>query len=178
MNNETVREKMKNYPRLKPVWGTSKSKIDAINKNVYLGGDWSVVINVSDDLSFKKEGFDLDIIEAFDKWGLDSILHFPDGHVNERLITQSIMGRKYYDRFGYIYHPSYKSVYCDNEQQDVAKALGCYHYIPIPIFVHEHHIWGYGPADDLLRKTESFYPVDAENFHQRQLKNFPLEWPQ
>jgi hypothetical protein len=180
MNNQDIWNKINAYSKLTAVWGTSKSKIDAINKNVYIGREWDILINVSDDLSFKKECFDLDIISDFEKYGLDTLMHYPDGHVNERLITQAIMGRIYYDRFGYIYHPDFLSVYADNEMHLVGDRLGKRKFIDRKLFVHEHPIWdkAYGEPDALLKHTESFYPQDSATYNRRLLANFPTTWNQ
>ena len=35
----------------------------------------------------------------------DGVLWFNDGHQEKKLNTLCILGKKYYDRFGYIYHP-------------------------------------------------------------------------
>ena len=44
----------------------------------------------------------------------DGILWFFDGWRKD-LNTLCILGRKYYDRFGYIYHPDYNSFWSDAE---------------------------------------------------------------
>jgi hypothetical protein len=53
----------------------------------------------------------------------DGVLWFNDGFQKHNLNTLCILGRKYYQRFGYIYHPAYKSLWCDNEFTVVASLL-------------------------------------------------------
>jgi len=84
-----------------------------------------------------QKGFDNIIREEFYK-NLDQFVHFPDGFTADRLATMSIMGREYYNRFKYIYHPDYISLWCDNEAMEVAKMLGCYTYVDKNIFQHLH----------------------------------------
>jgi hypothetical protein len=69
---------------------------------------------------------------------LDGALWYNDGYRGEALCTLPVMGATYYDRFGYIYHPSYKSLWCDNEYTDVGKALGKLPYIDTCILKHQH----------------------------------------
>jgi len=117
--------------------GTSKNKIDAINRDMDLVDQWwDVLINVSDDQVFIQPNFDLDIVNNMGN-DTDMFLHFPDGNRKD-LATMSIIGRKYYLRDGYIYHNDYITECCDDEAQEVAKLRGCYKYIDKNIFIHEH----------------------------------------
>ncbi|MFK5283673.1 hypothetical protein ACI3PL_29270, partial [Lacticaseibacillus paracasei] len=59
----------------------------------------------------------------------DGVLHLPDGKIKHELCTYSIMGRAYFERFGYIYHPDYTSLWCDNEFTEVAQILGKWAYL-------------------------------------------------
>lgn len=155
--------------------GTSKNKIDAINRDMDLVDQWwDILVNVSDDQVFIKKDFDLDIIEAF-KDNTDLFVHFPDGNQGD-LATMSIMGREYYKRDNYIYNPEYVSVYCDNEAQDVSKLRGCYKLVNKHIFNHEHPAWGKGQTDAQYQRTEHplTYKQDHETFIRRAAKNFYL----
>ena len=151
-------------------FGVSKSKVDAINRDVPRYG-WDILVNVSDDQIFTRKGFDQVIAEHC---GPNTFLHLPDGHVNELLPTMSIMGRDYYNRFGYIYHPDYVSLWCDNEAMDVAKALGCHKYVDEHIFVHEHPAWTGERPDSQLEHTQSFYRRDERVYKKRKILGFPL----
>ena len=155
--------------------GTSKNKIDAINRDMDLVDQWwDILINVSDDQVFIQPHFDLDIVNNMGN-DTDMFLHFPDGNQGD-LATMSIIGRKYYLRDGYIYHPNYESVYCDNEAQDVAKLRGCYKLVNKHIFNHEHPAWGKGQMDSQYAKTEHHvtYEKDRQTYINRAAKNFYL----
>ena len=151
------------------VEGTSKNKIDAINRDVPQIG-WDILVNLSDDQIFTKRGFD----EVIAQCGKDEFLHLPDGHVNELLPTMSVMGYDYYKRFNYIYHPDYVSLFCDNEAMDVAKQLNCYKYIDEHVFEHLHPAWGKAPIDAQLEHTQSFYRRDERVYKKRRSLNFPI----
>lgn len=157
------------------------SKVDAINRAIKeTDYQWDIIVNMSDDMTFTQKGFDDIIRDSFmseldyTKFDLDKCVHFPDGTTGDKLITMSILGRDYFDRFGYIYHPSYKSLYCDNETMDVAKQLGCYKYVDKQIFVHLHPANGNAPNDLQYMHTESFHPIDKLNYEQRKARNFDL----
>lgn len=151
-------------------FGLSKNKIDAINRDVPKTG-WDILVNLSDDQVFTRKGFDKLISEHC---GADTFLHLPDGYVNERLATMSIMGYDYYKRFGYIYHPDYVSLWCDNESMDEAIRLGCYKYVAEQIFIHEHPAWTGEKPDEQLIKTQNYYRQDERTYRKRKSLGFPL----
>lgn len=169
-NDSSNYERAKEFPYCIVVSGYSKSKIHAINRGIITKG-WDILVNMSDDMLFLKKGFDNIIREHC---GPDDFVHFPDGHVNERLCTMSIMGKDYYDRFGYVYHPDYSSLWCDNEAQEVAKKLGRYKYVPQQIFEHQHPAHGRAQTDKQYKYTESFYWKDKEVYDRRKKMNFDL----
>jgi hypothetical protein len=155
--------------------GTSKNKIDAINRDMDLVDRWwDILVNVSDDQVFIKKDFDLDILEAF-VHNNDLFVHFPDGNQGD-LATMSIIGREYYKRDNYIYNPEYMSVYCDNEAQDVSKLRDCYKLVNTHIFNHEHPAWGKGPMDLQYQKTEHpvTYKADHDTYVRRAAINFGI----
>jgi len=151
--------------------GRSTSKVHAINRGM-AGWNGDVVVNMSDDMRFIKQGFDGDIVRAF-QGDTDQFIHFPDGHVNEALPTMSIMGRSYYERFNYIYHPDYQSLWCDNEAMEGAQQLGRYKYVDLQIFHHHHPAWTGEGADALLMHTESFFEADQQTYRRRSQSGFP-----
>jgi len=159
-------------------FGKSKNKIDAINRDVDKFKVWDILVNVSDDQVFTVKGFDQKIIDAFQFTnGTDLFLHFRDTNHDpiDALCTLSIIGRDYFKRDGYIYHPSYHSVWCDNEGQEVAKKRGCYRFIPDVIFDHLHPAYGKAKTDAQYQKTESTFvhKKDHNNFLKRQKQGFP-----
>jgi hypothetical protein len=177
MNNTDVIERLKGYPMVIPVYGDSKTKIEAVNANMDMATDWDILCLHSDDMFFTKKGFDLDIREAMQTHfpDTDGMLHFPDQVAGEKLCTYQIIGRKYYERSGYIYNPEFSSLWCDNEEMDKAKLLGKYAFIDKSILEHRHHSWGFGPADDLLRKTERFYRKDEKIYLRHKAENFGIK---
>lgn len=167
-----------NYTRILAMSGYSDSKISAINRSIPLY-DWDIIVDLSDDFVITRKGFD-DIIR--EHCGPDDCIHFPEPYAtkqnannrNANIIIMACMGREYYNRFGYIFNPEYKSLFCDNEVTDVAKILGRYKYVDEDIFYHAHPNAGYGKADKQTRHTESFWDTDKATYMRRKAKNFDL----
>lgn len=178
MNNEEMIAKMRNYKQLYPVFGTSKNKIDAVNRDMHLAPEWDILVNMSDDMRFCVNGFDREILEEYQKYLPDGdvLLHFPDQNQGKNCMTMSIMDKKYYDRFGYIYYPGYQSLWCDLEAQEVGKLLGRYKFCPSRIVNHYHPSFGQARYDDQYRKTESHEVRSADEslYIERKEKNFDL----
>ena len=160
------------------VVGNSKNKIDAINRDLNeFDYDWDILINMSDDMIFTKKGFD-DIIRAEFYNDFNQYLHFNDGNQKCNVCTMHIVGRNYYDRFKYIYHPDYISLWSDVENDIVAKQLGCYKYMGdnVQLFRHLHPAWGLAKQDELSIKTEdrALWVADEITFNKRKRINFEI----
>ena len=180
-NKETINrllEYVNKYPeKIIIKFGSSKNKIDAINRDVNEIKEkfnFDILVNFSDDMEFIEHSFD-DIIRG--KFFMfypdtDGNIYFNDGFTGERLSTMSIIGRKYYDKFNYIYHPSYHSLWCDNEYTEVAKRSEKIIYFHERIFNHNHPSNVGGFIDEQLIKTESFSDIDRQNYDKRLTNNF------
>lgn len=166
MFNQEMVDRINSYPKVKLSFGTSTGKINAINRDVFMAGEFDILCNHSDDMHFTKEGFDLDILEAFEDY--KGLVHFPDQVAGNRLITYAMMHKYYYDLDGYIYNPEFKSVYADNHQQDVAKKRNLYKFVDKKILEHRHFSWGYGEKDALLERTENplMYAQDKATYNR------------
>lgn len=157
------------------------TKVDAINRDLnefleYFEAD--IIVNMSDDVVFTEKGFDNIIRSEFrfeDTMGggndFDKCIHFPDGNRKD-LLTVSILGRTYYDRDKYIYHPSYKSLYCDNEAMEVSKLRGCYKFVDRVIFNHLHPAYGKAIFDVQYANTESYSGLDCQTYIKRKENGF------
>lgn len=181
MNNPQVRKFIAQTPHLKIVYGHSTSKVCAINRDMDQASPWDILVNFSDDMVLRVRGWDQKIIQQTQSvWGdsLDWFAHFSDGYVFDALPTMSIMGRTYYDRDNYIYHPSYKSFSCDAEAMYVAMKRGLYHYFPEVLFKHEHPAHCKRVKKDFLYKANSLHSAhDIKNYFERLNNDFYLDIP-
>lgn len=182
LNQPEVIERINSYPNVSIGWGLSKSKIDAINRSMP-DYDFDVLICWSNDMFATFYGFDdqmrgymYDIINKNDDD--DFLIHFPEPDTNENLNTLYIATKKYYSRFNYIYHPSYLSLWCDNESMAVAQMLNRYYYVGISgLYVHKnpaYHVHGV-ERDSLFDTQQGHWNIDSANFQERKKINFGLK---
>lgn len=169
--------RLRAYQNLSSYFGISHSKIDAINRDLPFAPPFDILVNMSDDFILTKPGFDDIIRKAFEEKfpDLDGFLHFHDGN-QPRLATMSIIGKKWFDRTGYIYHPSYITEWCDVEEQDKAQKEGKYAYMgdDMVIMLHIHPYHGHQDAmDELYKKNMVMSKEDQKNYINRKSKNFP-----
>tara|TARA_R110000824_G_scaffold9415_4_gene42159 strand:+ start:48589 stop:49302 length:714 start_codon:yes stop_codon:yes gene_type:complete len=136
---DTMRRIHEIYPQCFINFNNNSTKVEAINANVS-ERQFDVVINASDDMNPQIHGWDEEIRIGFEKHfpDYDGVLHFNDGVVGELLNTLCILGRPYYDRFGYIYCPQYKSLCCDDEFTAISNMLNKSIYINKIIIRHDH----------------------------------------
>lgn len=180
LNTPGVIEVIKQYPNTSIEWGLSTSKIDAINRSMP-DYDWDIIIAWSNDMFATFYGFDdimrEMILQACGNSGMDALIHFPEPDSREFLNVLYIATKKYYDRFGYIYHPSYKSLFSDNETMDIARMLGKYHFIGTPgLYEHRnaaYHQYGL-ERDELFNHQQSLWPIDEANYNERKSRNFDI----
>lgn len=194
MNNETMKKFMEQFPNLSYSYSLNKSKIEACNKSVS-EKQFDIVVLVSDDMVPEISGYDKIIVDRMTENfpDTDGSLWFFDGY-NKVINTLSILGRKYYDRFGYIYHPSYITQWCDQEHTDIASSLGKLAKYDEIIVRHIHpevvaiqndaaialsqHIPEYSQqgfaGHDMLWLRNSKADHDKENYYKRKLNGFPI----
>ncbi len=138
MNTTEAKSYLSSKQNLEYFYGNNTSKIMAINADIPNTG-WDILVLVSDDMIPEIKGFD-DIIRSQMKThypDTDGILWFFDGWRKD-LNTLCILGKKYYDRFGYIYHPDYQSFWSDAEFTDVGNILKKQTFIDQVIIRHLH----------------------------------------
>lgn len=178
MNNETVFKVLKQWGNLSYQIIEPSGKIGAINAGIdnYIN-DYDIILVASDDMIPIRDGWDATIINEMRSHypDTDGVLWFNDGYQFNNLNTLCILGRAYYKRFGYIYHPSYKSLWCDNEFMDVANMLNKQTYFHTCIIKHEHPIHFNGKGFDQLNiRDNNFMDDDEKNYRNRKQNNFDI----
>jgi len=178
MNNEEILSKLDNYENLVVFIGNSEYKIEACNSDIDEMKDWNIVLLASDDMIPQIKGYDDIIRDNMKKYypDTDGVLWFYDGNRRD-LNTLCILGKKYYDRFGYIYHRGYRSFYCDDEFTKVANKLNKQTFIEQTIIKHEHpDIPEFRDQfDELYAKNNKYYQLDYNFFQLRQKNKFGLK---
>lgn len=178
MNNDQVRHVMDMWGNLKYIYGESKGKVDAINRDMEQAEDFDILLLLSDDMVPMVQGYDRIIVEQFEKNfpDTDGVLWLNDGYVGNRLNTIVCMGRKYYERFSFIYDNDYKSLFCDNEFTDISVKLNKYVYISQILIEHIHPMnVRTTPMDGLYRRNDKYFLEDQITYKRRKANNFYLE---
>lgn len=147
----------------------NKSAIDAINNAAKIcTGD--LIIVVSDDFDCLK-GWDTELISLLEGKS-DFIVKTKDG-MQPTIITLPIMDRIYYERFGYIYYPGYKHLFCDTEMTAVAEMTGKVIKLPL-MFRHNHYLTGSMKKDAVNEKNDATWIQGETLFNERKKINFGL----
>lgn len=163
------------FPDITFYRGEPRGKIAAVNRDMEKAKEWDILVLASDDMICQVHGWDKVIINRMPP-DLDRVLFFNDGYLGRKLNTMPIMGRTYYQRFNYIYHPQYQSLWCDNEQMEVADMLGKQDYYDLCLFKHEHFSTNYNvKVDKLMNHNQRFFYSDKAIYEQRKQKNFFID---
>lgn len=175
MFNDMVKERVEKYKNAKIIYGTSKGKINAINRDMDIlpNGfeDWDILVNFSDDQRFVMPRWDMYLRVHFNSLApdMDGYLSFLDPDTKGALTTTAIIGRKYYERFGFIYDPIFDSLFCDNMADDAAKALGKYHFIALELIHHYNPSYGYKdflPDQMYIDQQKIGWTKDKETYYR------------
>lgn len=155
--------------------GERTSKIGAVNRDLPGPDPWDLLLVASDDQWPVVPGYDNRIRLDFEThWPEgDGALWYHDGH-QDRICTQSIMDRRYYDRDGYLYYPGYHSYCSDVEWTEVALARGRLVKSPHCLIRHEHPCWnGMVRNDALYDHNRRFKVADRKLLEERQKAGYP-----
>lgn len=176
MKPQIVKQAMQMCDKIVLIEGEGKTKIEACNRDLNKMKDWDIVILMSDDMIPQVEEWD-DVIRYDMKTqfpDLDGALWYSDGY-QDRICTMVVMGRKYYERFNYLYHPDYTSLFSDNEQTEVAQNLEKMFKSDTCLFKHEHPMNNRTVSNDALyKRNEPFWDIDKKVYERRKEKGFPI----
>lgn len=165
MNNDEVRKTLDKYKNVKYYFGNSKTKIEAINNDIY-NLDFDILLLASDDMVPQVKGFDTIIRNDMEKYypNKDGILWYYDGF-NKSVNTICIMGVEYYKKNNYIYNPIYRSFYCDTEQTILAQKLNKITFIDNTIIKHLHP----DNTDELHASYDATYTENNDYGYDQQI---------
>lgn len=147
----------------------NRSAVDAINQAAKVStGD--ILVVMSDDfdcpLDWAKE------IRKITEGKTDWILKTSDG-TQGWIITLPIMDRTYYNRFGYIYYPEYRHMFCDTELSAVADLTGRRITSPL-VFKHNHYSVTKEDRDEISVRADNTWQQGEKLFIERYKHNFGL----
>lgn len=134
-----------------------------------------ILILVSDDMH-PPQGWDYKLLRDL-RLNSDKpcVLQIHDS-IRDDIMTLPIMNRAAYDKLGYLYHPSYISMFADNDLAETAKAHKMYYRSTIEGFEHRHWINGKSQKDATYEREGSTvaWQLGEKVYNQRKLERFPL----
>jgi len=127
-----------------------------------------------------------DDFKCFDNWGVEVMKHFEgiekpllikvDDKLqafNKDVLTIPIMNRALYNELGYFFHPSYNSMFCDQDLYWTAQNMRAIKLCPELVFEHHHYVNGKAPKDQTYDRSTSNWNQGKHLYAERKLKNFP-----
>lgn len=153
------------------IFNKNRSAVDAINNAAKVAtGD--ILIVISDDWLLP-QNWAVDILKA-SEGKTDWIMKTPDG-IQKWMITLPILDRAYYNRFGYIYHPDFRHMFCDTFLTCVADLTGRRIEADIQ-FKHLHYSTKDGiPKDAVSVRADATWAQGETVFMDFARKNFLLK---
>jgi len=168
------------YYELEYKYGDSKSKIEAVNKDME-DEEFDILLLFSDDMIPQVKDYDDIIVKNMEHHfpDCDGALNFNDGLRPDwpRIMTLAILSYPVYKKMGHIYHPEYKSVYADDEQTTVCRLLGKLVNLNFCIIRHEWVPGNHPEADEMHAEQESeeMYKYDRDIFQKHSKENFNID---
>lgn len=163
-----------NAGKIKVHVNQNKSAVEAINTVAHFGRG-EIFIIVSDDFECPYDWDKLLSAHLFDK--TDFVVKVNDG-TPSWIVTLPIVHKDFYKRFGYIYNPEYKHMFCDTEMTCVAGMLGKLIHLDHLgfVFPHRHYTTPNGmEKDEQNEKNDSTWQYGEIVFRRRVKENFGLK---
>lgn len=160
------------YPLPSQIINDNNSAIEAINKAAKISTG-EIIIVISDDFDCTHY-WDTQLLAKLEGKS-DFIVKTIDG-LQKTLITLPIMDRVYYNRFGYIYHPDYLHMHCDEEMTIVGHMLGKVINLDL-CFPHNHYTTGKMQMDAINAKNNATWAHGQSTLDRRAKTNFGIENP-
>lgn len=90
------------------------------------------------------------------------------------VLTIPIMNRALYERLGYFWHPSYKSMWVDCDLYETAKRINAIKLCPHLKFEHMHPSVGKSVNDETYTRSAGNWDQGLIVFNERKKLNFPI----
>lgn len=152
----------------------NSSVVEATNIAAMIA-DGDVLVYLSDD--FKSfDGWGIAVLKEFENENRPLLIKVDDclQKYEVPVLTIPIMNRALYERLGYFWHPSYKSMFVDEDLYWTARKLGALKFCPDLKFPHEHPANGKAPDDETYRASAKNWNQGKAVFTQRKAEGFPV----
>lgn len=165
MNSPEIRRVLERYQNLSIVYVDYTTKPAAYNEGIAARRDqFDIIIAARDDWEPAVAGFDRTLVDAMHN-------NFPDydgvlniyADQNVPVNAQPVIGKKFYERQGYVFHPDYKTSWYDEELTCVSRILGREAAIKLELFK---------PSKAFPLEKEVATASDEVTFKKRRAKTF------
>lgn len=148
----------------------NRTHVEASNRAAQVAtGD--LLLQISDDFGCPQD-WDTALVNAIGERRDITVL--VDDGLGAKTMTLPIMDRAFYERVGYVLHPGYSHMFCDNDLEELSRQLGKLVEAKHLLFPHRHYTVGAVPFDETYRKAASSWGRDARFFAKRQVIDFGL----
>lgn len=182
MNNSEMIERVKGYKNAHLLFGENSSKTQATNRDLDLKDQpwsgWDIILNYADDQRFVMYGFDNLVRTSMNSLfpEFDGFLHLHEPDCGPALPVMYCAGRLFFDKFGFIAHPQYKSLWWDNWYADVAKLMCKYHYIGTHVFNHLCPAYAQynKPRDEMFNRDQGLWTWDENIYKKHKARGYDI----
>lgn len=152
------------------ICSNNNSSVAAVNNGAkYATGD--ILIVISDDTDCPHHWDKIILNAVSDRQ--DFVLKVYDG-IQKYICTMPVMDRKYYERYGYIYHPEYLHLFCDTEFTHVADVTNKMIWRNDILFQHMHYSVRKSTKDHISEKADATINQGSETYLRHFKNNFGL----
>jgi len=136
------------------------------------------IIQVADDL-YPPPHWDTELLKVIPDLDGEYVIEVRTGTSLDdewrRCMAHSFLTRKYYERYGYLFHPEYEGMYADDEFTEKARRDGVVVDARHLLFEHRHWIGTTVPFDDIYKRQNSQerYDRGLEILGRRRAQGFP-----
>lgn len=134
-----------------------------------------ILVYLSDDFDCPNDWGKL-VVDEFTKHKGPTLIKVDDclQNFSTAVLTIPMMNRELYDKLGYLWHPGYKSMFCDEHLYWRARKLGALQYAPHLKFEHRHVSVGKAEDDETYRRSAANWNQGKALFAQHKAAGFSV----
>lgn len=172
------------------------NKIHAFNRDIDKAvTDWDILVVGQDDLKvfpgwdtmirnafadgdlYRAKWFDTEPDELYqNKKQFPHLYKIEKGSIHffkRQICMHPVMGRKLYEKIGFVFNPVYTAFSCDNEYTAVLRRSSLIDWISETPYKHIHPSYFNGAGDTVYTEANLHFRKDSSIFTERRIKHFP-----
>lgn len=157
------------------IFSRSNSSVVEATNEAARRSDGNILVYLSDDFKCPDNWGQL-VLKEFENENRPLLLKVDDclQKFDIAIVTIPIMNRALYERLGYFWHPSYMSMFVDEDLYWTAQKLGAVKYCKHLKFPHEHPSNGKAADDETYRRSALNWNQGKAIFAHRKMQGFPV----